>query len=133
METISVIAGVIGTIIALIALQKQFYSRPKEEIEHLIVQFRSNQKMSIETRELLIEYATKFDCWNEDLMPKISYAEYIDVMAKTYQENLSDEMLQKTLDAKPSKSLISSMLKSLEAQFEGLMTIRSQMRILLKK
>jgi hypothetical protein len=74
METLYGIAGVIGAVIAFIALRKQFYAKPDEEIEHLVVQFRSNQRMSKETRELLIECATKFNCWNEDLFPNVSYA-----------------------------------------------------------
>jgi hypothetical protein len=133
METVYGIATILATVIAWITLRKTFHSKPKEEIEHLVVQFRSTQRLSRETREIVIQCATQFDCWNENLMPGVTYSTYVDVMYKTYQENLSDELLEKLLNEQPNKSISKSMIRSLESQFDALSAIKSQMQLALSK
>lgn len=52
-------------------------------------------------------------------------------MERSFNENLSDRLLEKVESLKPSDSTIDSMLKSLETQFEALLQIDTQLRTIL--
>lgn len=52
-------------------------------------------------------------------------------MERSFNENLSDRLLEEVESLKPSDNTIDSMLKSLETQFEALLQIDAQMRTIL--
>ena len=64
-------------------------------------------------------------------MPGITYRAYLAQMERSFNENLSDRLLEEVESLKPSDNTIDSMLKSLETQFEALLQIDAQMRTIL--
>ena len=72
-----------------------------------------------------------YDTRNQFLMPGITYQDYLSLMEKSYDENLSDKLLEKISSLKLSESNIDSMTKSLEIQFEALSQIDVQLHTIL--
>ena len=48
---IALIIGILGLIVAIIALKKDHYSRPKDEIEHLTIQFKATQMLLLQVEQ----------------------------------------------------------------------------------
>ncbi|WP_199119227.1 hypothetical protein [Pedobacter sp. ASV28] len=118
--------AVIGLLIAWFTYQKTFLAKPKEEIENFIVHFRATQTMSKQVQQKLADFANANEAWDMDIFPNITYRMYIEAMKQAYGYNLSDQLLQKTLEAKPTKTLITSMTKSLETQLDELSRLDSR-------
>ncbi len=129
METLGVLAGVIGTVVAIVTYQQSISK--KDEIEHLVTLFRSTQKLSLETRTLIEEYVNKHNCGSDFIFPNITYDGYLKSMRDGYEEFLSDAVLERVVNARPSKSIITSMIQSVEKQSEALRLIKLQMKVFL--
>lgn len=123
------IIAIIGLVIALITFIWQFYFNPKEEYSHLKVQFKANQRLSLQVQRKLEQYINKYDAGDQYLMPGITYQDYLLQMRKSFEENLSDRLLKELDSLKLSKSNIDSMVKSLEVQHTALSQIDSQLCI----
>lgn len=129
METVSWIAGILSVIIAWVTFKKTFSS--DEEFEHLVAQFRAAQKLSIETRSVIEEYSNKHDCWDDFIFSNVSYRAYFKALVDGYETYLSDSILEKVVKSRPSKSILRSMISSLEKQAEALTSVKLQVQVFL--
>lgn len=108
MEVIVSIAIILGTIITWIAY-KQIVSK-KEETEHLTTLFKGTQTLFIQPMTLVRRHAEKHDRWSDLIFPNVTYAAYYKKMVDGY---LDDKIINNIMTAKPSKSIIRSMIDSL--------------------
>lgn len=125
------IIAIIGVVIAIMTFIYQFYRNPKEKFSHLKIQFKATQRLSLQVQAELREFIEKYDAENQFLMPGITYQAYLAQMERSFNENLSDRLLEEVESLKPSDNTIDSMLKSLETQFEALSQIDAQLRTIL--
>jgi hypothetical protein len=75
----------------------------------------------------LIQYVNKHNCGSDFIFPSITYEEYLKSMRDGYEEFLGDAVLDRVLNARPSKRIITSMIQSVEKQSEALRLIKLQM------
>lgn len=125
------VIGILGVIIAILTFGLQFFSKPKEELEHLRIQFKATQKLSLQVQNELEQYIIKYDAENKYLFPGMTYKACLAEMRRAFKENLSDELFNKIESLKLSKTSIDSMNDSLKTQFSALSQIHSQLRIML--
>jgi hypothetical protein len=129
--TIYGIIGVIGVYITWLAYKSSISKR--EDIEHLVVQFRSTQKAARQAQSLIKEYADKHDCWDEIfLQPNITYQGFYDQVEKEMNYSLDDQVLKNIVSVKPSKQIIQSNIESVRKQFETFEHVRINMEIFLR-
>lgn len=133
MSKLEIILAILGLLIAWLTYKKTFFSEPIEEKEHLLVQFRATQTLSIQVRQLLEEFTIINNCQHEQMFPGISYQTYISKMESSYQENLSDALYDRILNGKLPKHILLSMGRSLEKQYEDLSKMKIQFELLLKR
>jgi len=125
--------GIIGLLIAWFTYQKTFLAKPKEEKEHLLSLFYATQKISKQVQEDLTQYAVQYNTLGIELYPGITYDIYISSMKDAYNTNLSDDLYNKIKNEKLTKSVISSMAKSLEKQLESLQLMQSEINMKVKQ
>lgn len=127
METIGLIFGIIGAIASIYTIldyRKNHVEKPNEEKKNLLIQFRSNQRLSQELKGQLQDYAAANLAYHEHIYPGITYSEYIKALEDSLNTNLSDELYERTAKLELTTSNIQSMLKSLEAQFNALIEVQ---------
>ncbi|WP_127124434.1 hypothetical protein [Pseudoflavitalea rhizosphaerae] len=129
---IEIAIGILGLIIAWITLRKTFYSPPKEEKENFLAYFLATQKLSRELSELMTTYATERNALDLDLYPGISYRTYISALIDSQNSNLSNSLFEELSASNLTKSNLASMLKSLEAQQEDLLKMKSVFTLAMK-
>ena len=122
---IEITVGILGLLIAWFTYQKTFLDKPNEEIEHLKIQFRATQTTSMKVRTDLIRLSKVYGMGSSELFQGITMYSYIRLMKETYEKNLSDELLDNMLTLKPSRSLLKSMISSLEKQHSELVTLET--------
>lgn len=122
---IEITIGILGLLIAWFTYQKTFLDKPKEEIEHLKIQFLATQTTSMKVRNDLIRLSQEYGMGSSELFRGMTIDNYIRLMTETYEKNLSDELLDKMLILKPSRSLLRSMISSLEKQHSELITLET--------
>lgn len=122
---IEIIIGILGLFIAWFTYQKTFLDTPKEEIEHLTIQFKATQATSMKVRDNLIKLSTEYDMGSNELFPGMTIDYYIRLMTDSYEKNLNDKLLTEMLALKPSKSMLKSMISSLEKQHAELITLET--------
>jgi|SRR5690606_12454794 len=126
MESIVLICTIIGGIaglIAIISYRKDHIDKPKEELEFLKIQFRSTRSLSISVTNQLEEYCKKFDAYDELIFPEITLGKYITLLKQSQDSNLSKNHLDETFNLSLSTTVIASMTKSLENQFNELLKL----------
>ena len=123
------IIGIIGLMIAILTFWFSFCRKPKEELEHLKVLFKSTQKISQDLQIELDNYINETESWDLDMFPNISFSSYLTEMKNSYKENLSDELYNKLNTLELTKPIIVSMTKSLENQFNTLQHIQIELRM----
>lgn len=122
---IEITVGILGLLIAWFTYQKTFLDKPKEEIEHLKIQFRATQNTSMKVRNDLIRLSQVYGMGSSELFQGITIDNYIRLMKEAYEKNLSDELLDNMLTLKPSRSLLKSMISSLEKQHSELIMLET--------
>ncbi|RZK38111.1 MAG: hypothetical protein EOO90_23405 [Pedobacter sp.] len=122
---IEITVGILGLLIAWFTYQKTFLDKPKEEIEHLKIQFRATQNTSMKVRNDLIRLSQVYGMGSGELFQGITIDNYIRLMKEAYEKNLSDELLDNMLTLKPSRSLLKSMISSLEKQHSELIMLET--------
>ncbi|QNN44490.1 hypothetical protein [Pedobacter roseus] len=122
---IEITIGILGLLIAWFTYQKTFLDKPKEEIEHFTIQFRATQTTSVKVRNDLTKLSKEYGMGSSELFPGTTIDRYIILMTDSYEKNLSDELLTKILETKPSRSLLKSMTSSLEKQLAELITLET--------
>ena len=111
--------GILTLLVAILTLKLQFFSKPQEELKHLQVQK--------ELEQFIFEYHVG----ENEIFSGVRYKDYLAEMKKSFRENLSDEIFNRAISFKLSKSNIYSMTKSLETQFEALSQIHINLTLLL--
>ena len=124
-----ILIAILGLIVAIITLWYSYFRKPKEEFHHLKVQFKATQGMSKELQSELEDYINKTGSGDEFIFQNISYSSYLNVLKESYKENLSDDLLYRLDELNLSKSIIESMIKSLDKQFSELQQILIEIRI----
>lgn len=109
----------------------QFFSKPKEEFNHLKIQFKATQKLSLQVQSELEQYIIKYNAENKYMFSGMTYKACLTEMRRSFKENLSDEIFNKIESLKLSKTNINSMNESLKTQYSALSQIHSQLRIML--
>lgn len=125
------IIGILGVVIAILTFGLQFFSKPKEEFNHLKIQFKATQKLSLQVQSELEQYIIKYDAENKYMFSGMTYKACLTEMRRSFKENLSDEIFNKIESLKLSKTNINSMNESLKTQYSALSQIHSQLRIML--
>jgi hypothetical protein len=120
---IEITTGILGLLIAWFIYQKTFLDRSKEEIEHFTAQFRATQTTSFKVRNDLIELSKERGVGSSELFVVMTINRYIILMTDSYEKNLSYGLLTKILETKPSRSLLKSMISSLEKKHTELITL----------
>lgn len=128
-----ILIGVFGLAIAVLTFWYTFLRKPKEELEHLKIQFKATQNLSKELQKELEKLMENFDIGHEQIFRNVSYSDYLRELKESYQQNLSDELYQKISKTNLSKNLINSMIKSLENQFSEIQKILIEVRIMNKQ
>lgn len=124
------IIAILGLIIAWLTFKYSFLSKPKEEFNHLKLQFRTNQKLSQEVQKQLENYIVKANAGDDFLLPNVTFKNYLTEIKEAHSENLSDKLYNQLDNLDLPKSAILSMTRSLETQFNGLLEIQTKLRLL---
>ncbi|AWX44560.1 hypothetical protein HME9304_01563 [Flagellimonas maritima] len=125
-----IIIGVLGLAIACLTFKYTFFSKPTEELNHLKLQFKSNQKLSQEVQRELEDYINKANAANDFIFQDVTFQNFLTEIKEAHVVNLSDKLFDKIRNPELTKSTILSMTKSLETQFEGLLEIQTRIRLL---
>lgn len=125
--------GILALFVAVLTLKLQFFSKPKEELEHLQIQFRSTQKLSLQVQKELEQFIIENNAGEREIFSGVKYKTYLAKMKESFEKNLSDEIYNRIIGLKLSKSNVSSMTKSLEAQFSALSQIHVNLTLLLNR
>lgn len=124
-----ILIGIFGLIIAIVTFWYSFFRRPKEELQHLKIQFKATQSISTELQSEIEKYINSTGHGDEIMFSNISYSSYLNTLKETYKENLSDELYNKLERLDLTKSVINSMIKSLESQFSALQHMLIEIKI----
>lgn len=127
-----IIIGILGLIIAFVTLKLTFFSKPIEEFNHLKLQFKANQRLSLDVQNELENYIEKFSSENHFMFENITFQNYLDELKNSHSKNLSNKLLEELVRLDLPKSTISSMNKSLEIQFNSLLEVQTRIRLLKK-
>ncbi|MEM8507908.1 MAG: hypothetical protein AAF717_08765 [Bacteroidota bacterium] len=124
-----IIIAILGLLVAILTFWYSFYRKPKEELEHFIVQFKSTQSISKQLQIELESFIQNANCGSEEMFRNITFDSYLEELKESYQQNLSDKLLEKVTNTNPTKSIILSMTRSLENQFNEIQKILIEIRI----
>jgi hypothetical protein len=131
--TTELIIGGIGLIIAIVTFvqsqkpQEVKFTKPTEEM----VNFKINQKMSLEIQDLLKNYIEKNDCADELFFQNLTFSKYLEFVKSNFEECLSDQVYEKTLSDKTyTRPIIETMSNSLQSQFNNLMLTKNYIKSL---
>ena len=104
-----ILIGILTLVIAGLTFKYTFFSKPTEELNHLKLQFRSNQKLSQEVQKELEDYILKANATDDFVLPNITFQNYLTEIREAHAENLSDKLYDKLNKLTLSKSTILSM------------------------
>lgn len=128
--SIEIIIGILGLIIAWLTFKYTFFSKPKEELDHLKILFKSTQRLSLDVRQMIEKYIKNNNAENKLMFENATFGNYLKLMKESFKENLSDELFDKIDKSALTKTNISSMINSLEKQFKALQEIQLKMELL---
>lgn len=123
------IGGIAG-IYTILDYRKNHVNKPREELQHLIIQFRSTQQICRDVIVELTAYAEEKNAYDEILnVVGFSVKTYLAALESTLKTHLSDETIDKINDLSPSSDNIQSMVRSLEQQFNALLEVQSFIKL----
>jgi CRISPR/Cas system CMR-associated protein Cmr5 small subunit len=135
--TTEILIGLAGLLIAIAAFikshkpQEIVFPVPREEMHGLKMQFIINQKLSIEIQDLLKSYIESSQCSDELFYQNLTFSKYLDFLKNKHVESLSETVYEKTLSERIyTRPVIENMSKSLENQYNNLMLVKNQIKIL---
>lgn len=130
-------ASIIPIIIALVSIgltlwtiKMQFFSKPKEELEHVRIQFKATQNLSLQIQDDLERLIAQYNAGKCKMVSGFTYETCLEEMKSTFKTNLTDEVLEKLVSQNPSKPTILSVIKSLEVQHENLMQLQVNLNLI---
>src|SRR5688572_29557987 len=100
--------ALVGLLLAWLTYKKTYLDSPSEEIEHFTLQFKATQSTSLKVREGLIKLSKEHDAGSVIMFAGMTIDSYIILMTETFEKNLSDELYNKVIASKPSKSILKS-------------------------
>ena len=124
--------GIAGLIIALVTFKYSFFKKPVEELEHLKIQFKVNQKLSLKVQSDLSNYISQNNCSSELINDRMTFSEYQTFLEDNHKSNLSEEVYVK-INNKFTKTIIDSMIESLNNQFVKYQDIENELKVLFSK
>jgi len=130
MEIIGLIIAVAGLYIAYITLKKSFPSvipEPIEEKNNLLVNFKTNQILSIEVQNLISTHIQNNDAANNLIFEGVTFEKYLTLMKSEFNKCLSNELYEKISKETLTKPNIQSMLESLTVQKTALTELKGFM------
>ena len=74
------VIGIIGILLTLWTIKIQFYSKPKEELEHMILTFKSTQKLSLQVQDELETLIVQYNSWECEMFPNLTYRTCLEEM-----------------------------------------------------
>ncbi|TDW52691.1 hypothetical protein EV144_1011382 [Flavobacterium sp. 270] len=135
--TTEIIIGSIGLVIAIITFvqsqkpQEIKFIEPKEEMDNLKINFKVNQKTSLEVQDLLEKYIEKNNCSNQLFFQNLTFAKYLEFIKSNYEECLSETIYQRTLSNEIyTRPIIESMTSSLQNQYNNLLLVKNYIKSL---
>jgi len=125
-ESIGILIGLAGVVIAYLTFKKQFYSKPDKELMHLKIQFSATQVLSLQIQqdisELIVAFPEISSC---ELFEGCTYATYLEFIKDAHAKNLSDQLLENLSTLPLDKLMIQSMTTSIETQFTNLQAVQN--------
>lgn len=116
-----IVIAILSLLIAWFSYRKTFPAKPREEIENFVVYYRATQAMSRKVQQILKHYADNTTGgWDRQIFPDVTFRQYLSMIEQSYENNLSDKLLQDALEGKLSRNLLVSMTKNLETQLSEL-------------
>lgn len=129
----AIIIGIVSIGISLWIIKLQFYSKPKRELEHLKLQFRINQELSLNIKKNIEELIDMYGLGNNYIFEGMKYQTYYELLIKHYNESLSHERYSDLDLFKKNREAILSATRSLENQFSNLNQVYIQTNVTLKE
>jgi hypothetical protein len=81
---IEIVIGILGLFIAGLTYKKTYLDKPKEEIEHFVIQFKATQSASLKVRKELREYAESNNAFDVNFLPGITVRNYLVMMEESF-------------------------------------------------
>lgn len=129
-STIDIIIGFVCVLLTLWTIKMQFFSKTKEELEHLRIQFKATQNLSLQIQGDLERLIAQYNAGKCKMVSGFTYETCLEEMKSTFKTNLTDEVLEKLVSQNPSKPTILSVIKSLEVQHENLMQLQVNLNLI---
>ncbi|MCG6189265.1 hypothetical protein [Maribellus maritimus] len=120
-----ILIGLVALIVAILTFKFSFFRKPKDELEHLKIQFKATQNLSNKIQNELTIYISKNNASNEIIFGDITCSRYLSKMKESSEKNLSDKLFDNFDELKLTKPTILSMTKSLEEQFNALLQVQT--------
>lgn len=127
---IPIIIALVGIGLTLWTIKMQFFSKPKEELEHLRIQFKATQNLSLQIQDDLERMIVQYRAGDCEMTSGFTYETCLEEMKTYFKINLTDEVLEKLVSQNPSKLTILSVIKSLEIQHENLMQLQVNLNLI---
>lgn len=135
-----IIFTIIGLLVALASLsyarktyKRQFHSKPHAELQHLYVQFKITQALSLRLQNELGKFIVETNCGHKEFFQGITYNKYLEELKDSYKTHLSDEMFQRIEQLDLTSNNILSMTKSIEDQYNALSQISTYLKLQSKR
>ena len=116
---LSIVMGILASVVTIFAFYKQFYSKPNQELENLRVHFLAARSSALELREKLQNYAQVNNAGDRLLMTGITFNGYIKLLDASLENDLSVEKFE-AIAPELKKPMIESLTKSVETQLISL-------------
>lgn len=129
-EVIGIIVSIIGIIIAYIALKKDHYSEPSEELENLKLHFLMTKTLSEHVQTQLQDHILKHDAAEKLIFEGVTFGKYLQLMKENYDNSFNDERYNQLSHLKLTKPMIASVTQSLQSQFSALQQVQTLMKTL---
>ena len=78
------VIGIIGILLTLWTIKMQFFSKPKEELEHMILLFQSTQKLSLQVQDELETLIVQYNSWECEMFPNFTYRTCLEEMKASF-------------------------------------------------
>lgn len=103
----------------------------QEERMHLYLVFKATQKLSGEVQSLLSQFVVKYNSYQNEIAPGITYSTYMQKLSDEHKVNLSDHFGELILGEKMPLQTIEAMTKSVQQQMNALEQMKTQFSMLL--
>lgn len=125
-EILGLVGTAIGLVLSYIALKKDHFSKPKDELENLEVHFRVNQTLSTDIQKDLEQHIIYRNCGDQYMRPGVTLNMVLGEIRSNHEMCLSDEVLERNKTLKLTKPLIQSMTQSLQDQYKALIALQQE-------